>query len=258
MDPNDPYAPRTPDPYARPAPRPAPDVEPWPADDAEPELAEPPLELGAHMLADAPKKGHDFERGMSRVPPLTIGLIVLLTAVFVWELAVGALNDEQALLRAGALNRAAVLRGEVWRIPMSTLLHGNFDHLLSNCLGLFLMGLAVEHAFGATAAGTIYVAAGLIGAAFCVAFEGHTTVGASGAIFGWWGAAIAFYYRHRQRLLTRDARVGFVLLIWAAWTILSGFLSPQISNFSHLGGLLAGAATAWFLPTRIAELRTTA
>lgn len=249
----DPYG--RPDPYARPVPPPNDAADDDGEDDVYEAEDEAPLELGEHMLADAPRKGLDFERGMSRMPPVTIGLIVLLTIVFVWEVAVGALQSEEKLLRAGALQRKAVLAGEYWRIPTSTLLHGSADHLLGNCLGLYLMGLAVEHAFGSLAAGGIYAAAGVIGAGFCVAFEGHTTVGASGAIFGWWGAAIAFYARFRTRLLTRDTRVGFVLVLWAGWTILTGFLNPQISNFSHLGGLLAGAAIAWFCPVRIAELR---
>lgn len=248
----DPYG--RPDPFARPVPS-RDDSADDDADDVYDAEVEAPLELGDHMLADPPRKGLDFERGMSRLPPVTIGLIVLLSLVFFWEVAVGALQSEEKLLRAGALQRKAVLAGEYWRIPTSTLLHASTEHLLGNCLGLYLMGLAVEHAFGSLAAGGIYAAAGVVGAILCIVCEGGTTVGASGAIFGWWGAAIAFYARYRTRLLTRDTRVGFVLLLWAGWTILTGFLNPQISNFSHLGGLLAGAAIAWFCPVRIAELR---
>lgn len=256
MDSLDPYAPRTTDPYGSRAPprvdaRPQAD-EPDDVDDELPD--EPPLELSADMLAAPRERRLDFERAMSRFPPLSIGLIVLLFVVFGWELAVGALQDEASIMRAGALERAAVLRGEVWRIPISMHLHGSPDHLIGNCVGLFLMGLAVEHAFGWVAAGLMYAAAGIAGALLSMAFEGGPTVGASGAIFGWWGAAIVFYYRYRRRLLTRDARVGFVLLVWAGWTILSGFLDPHISNFSHLGGLAAGAAVAAFFPTRLTEL----
>jgi rhomboid protease GluP len=260
VDPYDPYASRQPDPYGDPLRR---TVDGGTDDefdeyDDEPESAEEEaLELTADMLAAPREKRFDFERGMARFPPLTVGLVLLLFAVFGWELATGALRNEQAIIRAGALERNRVLQGELWRIPASIHLHGSADHLLGNCLGLFLMGLAVEHAFGLMGAGLLYAVAGVAGAVLCMAFEGGPTVGASGAIFGWWGAAIAFYFRYRRRLLTRDVRVGFVLFLWAGWTILTGFLSPHVSNFSHLGGLAAGMAVAYLLPTRLVELHPT-
>lgn len=262
MDPLDPYASRGLDPYGRPRSQP----NPTPQDDAtdeslEDEATEPsddePLEFSDDMLAEpARQRSFDFERGMSRVPPFTIALIVLLTIVFVWELGSGALRDKESIMRAGALEKNAVVqRGEWWRIPASMHLHGSFEHLLGNCFGLFLLGLAVEHAYGLRAAVAMYFLAGTAGALASLVMEGGPTVGASGAIFGWWGAAVVFYYRYQGRLLARDKRVGFVLLIWAGWAIFTGFLNPQISNFSHLGGFLAGAMLALLTPTRILELR---
>jgi rhomboid protease GluP len=224
--------------------------EPADPSDDDPEV----LEFSADMLAPTPRKGVDFERGMSHLPPLSVTLICLLGLVFAWELTSGALNDKASLIRAGALERQAVLDGQVWRLFTSTLLHGSVDHLVGNCVALFLVGMAVEHAFGSGGAAAIYFCSGIAGACMSVVAETGPTVGASGAIFGWWGAAIVFFYRHRQRLLTRDVRVGSVLLIWAAWTIASGFLNPQISNFSHLGGLVMGASLAMVLPSRLPEL----
>lgn len=263
MEPHDPYASRSPDPYGRPRPvSPNPAVPPSPF--APPvglphphSQEEAPLELTDDMLAEpAPQLGVDFERGMSRSPPFTIFMIVLLTVMFAWELGSGALKDEAAIMRAGALEKKAVLeQGEWWRIPTSMHLHGGLDHLIGNCLGLFLLGLAMEHAFGFWSAALIYFVAGVAGALASIALEGGPTVGASGAIFGWCGATIVFYFRYRSKLMARDTRVGGVLLIWAGWTILTGFLSPQVSNFSHLGGFLAGAAIAFLTPTRLDELR---
>ncbi|MGC3970323.1 MAG: rhomboid family intramembrane serine protease [Pirellulales bacterium] len=203
-------------------------------------LEDEPLELTADMLAPAPRrKRYDFERDMSRLPPLTIFIAAVLVLAFAWQLAVGALADRNAIMRAGASERNAVLRGEIWRIPASMHLHGSFNHLVGNCVGLFVMGLAVEHAFGFFFASVIYFVAGVVGALLCIAFEGGPTVGASGAIFGWWGATVVFLYRYREQIQMRDVRVAFVLLVWAGWTILTGLLSPSVSNFSHIGGFLA-------------------
>lgn len=262
MEPHDPYASPGSDPYGRPRPTPRPNSfgpssvpESDSTDDAE--FEEAPLELSADMLAEPVRKRRfDFERGMSRIPAFTIVMIVVLTIVFVMELGSGALKDKAAIMKAGALEKKAVLdQGEWWRIPASMHLHGGFDHLLGNCFGLFLLGLVMEHAFGIGPAAAIYFIAGTAGALASIALEGGPTVGASGAIFGWCGAAVVFYFRYRSKLMERDTRVGGVLLIWAGWTILTGFLSPEISNFSHLGGFLGGAAIAWFIPTRIVELR---
>ena len=103
----------------------------------------------------------------------------------------------------------------------------------------------------------MYFAAGFAGAIASLMFEGGPTVGASGAIFGWWGAAVVFYFRHQKQLMLRDTRVGFVLLVWAGWTIVTGLLNPHISNASHLGGFLAGATIALLTPTRLPELKRT-
>lgn len=226
--------------------------------DDEDESEEEALELTADMLAAKPRRGFDFERDMRSLPPLSTVLVIVLTVVFGWELASGALKNEAAIMRAGALERAAVLRGEWWRIPTSMHLHGDGGHLIGNCVGLFILGMAVEHAFGLWPAAILYFLSGAAGAVLSIMFEGGPTVGASGAIFGWLGAALAFYFRYRQRLISRDVRVGVVLLVWAGWSFFSGLLNPQISNFSHLGGLLAGFATAMLLPTRITALKASA
>jgi membrane associated rhomboid family serine protease len=69
-------------------------------------------------------------------------------------------------------------------------------------------------------------------------------VGASGAIFGLQGAAIVLFRLHRDRLLVRDRRVGFVLLVWAIYTIAGGLMQPFIDNGAHIGGALGGALIA--------------
>jgi hypothetical protein len=70
--------------------------------------------------------------------------------------------------------------------------------------------------------------------------------------------------RERERLLVRDRRVGFVLLIWAIYTIAGGLTDPFIDNGAHIGGALGGALIASRLhpvvlsplpPERAASLR---
>jgi rhomboid protease GluP len=50
--------------------------------------------------------------------------------------------------------------------------------------------------------------------------------------------------RERDRLLVRDRRVGFVLLIWAVYSIAGGLTETFIDNGAHIGGALGGALVA--------------
>src|SRR3989449_5946808 len=90
----------------------------------------------------------DLERGMRTAPPLILLLIAANVALFAWELAAGALASRESIVEAGALVRDRVLAGEWWRLESATFLHAGWDHLIGNCLVLYVVGMACEHAFG--------------------------------------------------------------------------------------------------------------
>lgn len=201
-------------------------------------MSEQPLPITPDMLLS---RRRDFERHLSRRPPLTLGLIAALVVVFAGEVARGALTSTAAIVEAGALLRAAVAEGEAWRLATATFLHGGLGHLAGNLLALYILGMVCEHAFGARQFAVLYVLSGLTGSALSVMTTPGPAVGASGAIFGLQGAAIVLFRRHRHRLLVRDRRVGAVLLAWAIFTIAGGLASPLIDNGAHVGGFLGGA-----------------
>jgi hypothetical protein len=58
-------------------------------------------------------------------------------------------------------------------------------------------------------------------------------------------AVVAFHYRNQNRFYVRDKRIGLVLAIWAGYQIVTGFASPMVDNFAHLGGLLGGVVLTW-------------
>ena len=92
----------------------------------------------------------DFERRMRRIPPATVGILVVLIVVFAFEVATGALDSRQGVIRAGALTRAGVLAGEWWRLVSAMVLHGSVSHLVGNAIALLVLGMMCEHAFGRT------------------------------------------------------------------------------------------------------------
>ncbi len=231
------------------------------------ESREEPILITPDMLVarGRPADGRiDFERGMRRLPPLVMILILANIAVFGWEVSQGSFADRKALieagvslahgrsiLEAGALVRERVLDGEWWRVITAMFLHGGAAHLIGNMVALFVVGMACEHAFGAGRTAVVYLGSGIAGAALSMAAGPGPSVGASGAIFGVLAAVVVVLYRHQHRFYLRDKRIGVVLALWAGWQILTGFLSPFIDNFAHLGGLAGGAVAALLLSPRL-------
>jgi rhomboid protease GluP len=215
-----------------------------------------PLVIREDMLAaeEAPAARIDFEQEMPYLPRVTIYLILANVAVFVWAVAGGALANAEALIEAGALQQQRVMQGEVWRLLSAIFLHASGRHLLFNCIVLFIVGMALEHAFGWKRSALIYLAAGLCGSLLSVSLHPGPSVGASGAIFGVTGCVIVFFYKYHRQVMLRDKRIGFVLLIWALYEIGSGMASPFVDNYAHVGGFLGGALVGLVLrPTLLSK-----
>jgi rhomboid protease GluP len=204
-------------------------------------FAEQPLRITPDMLLS---RRVDLERRMGRVPPVTLATLVLLAVIFVGELRLGALDSKESIIAMGALARDRVVAGEYWRLLTAPWLHGGAEHLIGNGIALYILGMVCEAAFGPVQFVVLYVLSGLAGSLVSIALTPGPSVGASGAIFGLQGAAIVLLRRERERLLVRDRRVGFVLLIWAIYTIAGGLTSPFIDNGAHIGGALGGALIA--------------
>ncbi len=186
----------------------------------------------------------DFERRMRRLPLVTVVILVVLVVIFLAEVRVGALASREAIVAMGALARERVAAGEYWRLLTAPWLHGGVDHLVGNGIALFILGMLCEAAFGRVQFVLLYVLSGLAGSVVSLAVSVGPSVGASGAIFGLQGAAIMLFRLHRDRLLVRDRRVGFVLLVWAIYSIAGGLMQPFIDNGAHIGGAVGGALIA--------------
>jgi rhomboid protease GluP len=200
------------------------------------------------MLAD---KRIDFERGMRYGQPLTLTLILALIVVFVWQIASGALTDLASITASGALMRDRVLAGETWRLLSAAFLHGGPDHLIGNCISLYILGMACEHALGARGMAVVFLSSALGGSALSMALSPGPSVGASGAIFGLMSALVLILHRQRDKIFVRDKRIGVVVAVWAGYTLLLGALSPMVDNGAHLGGFIAGALVAGLVPMRL-------
>jgi len=146
---------------------------------------EKPIVITSDMLAPGTDPRVDFERGMRIAPPLVLALITANVALFAWELAIGALASRDSIVEAGALVRDRVLAGEWWRLESATFLHAGWDHLLGNCLVLYVVGMACEHAFGFVRTAIVYFTSGLAGSSPPPCRPGRRSVHRARSS-GWW------------------------------------------------------------------------
>jgi rhomboid protease GluP len=190
---------------------------------------------------------------MRRLPPLTLWLAAVLVLVFLVQVSADGLDSVEAIVAMGALDADAIYAGQYWRLVSAIFLHGGVDHLLSNTVALFILGMVCEHAYGRAQFIVLYLVAGVAGSILSLLSGAGPSVGASGAIFGLAGAAIVLFRRHRDRLLMRDRRIGVVLLVWVIYSIAAGIATPYIDNGAHIGGAVGGALFARRLHPSVLE-----
>ncbi len=135
---------------------------------------------------------------------------------------------------------------EPWRFLTTAFLHSGLMHLAFNMLALYWMGQYLEPLMGAMRYIGLYVLSALGGTTFVLAWVlvsptsfNTVTVGASGAVFGLFGAIFVL-----QKAVGADTRSILVLL---GINLVYGFLVPGISWQGHVGGLLVGVVVAWLL-----------
>jgi membrane associated rhomboid family serine protease len=150
----------------------------------------------------------------------------------------GALFDNWALFGGRALLEGhlygGVAGGDWWRLITSAFLHASLIHIAFNMLALWWLGAPVELALGRVRYISLYLVAGLAGAAGAlVADPNALTVGASGAIFGLLGAGVVLEWQ-----ATGSPFGNYLILIVINLAI--SFAVPNISVGGHIGGLIGG------------------
>jgi rhomboid protease GluP len=169
---------------------------------------------------------------------LTRILIAANVLVFLWELSTGDTGDARVLINDGGLYGPLVTAGEWWRIGTAAFLHAGWLHIATNMFALYQVGTFVELLYGRTRMAIIYVLA-IVGSGIAVVWFSYDapTVGASGAIFGLFGALTAAGLRLGKpgRDLVQQS-AGIIIL-----NLILGFTVFRfVSNAAHIGGLIAG------------------
>lgn len=174
-------------------------------------------------------------------------LIALNIAVYIYTSAVGGdfLNTNiDMLLQYGQVNGLVIYSGHYYQLFTSMFIHADIAHIIGNMLFLFIFGLRCEEMFSLPEYISIYFLGGLTGNLLSLLLLPLETisVGASGAIFAMFGAAVIYARRSFRQSIIGALIYAFFLL----------FLSSGVgvNNFAHIGGLVAGLLIGYVLATR--------
>lgn len=170
-------------------------------------------------------------------PVVTYAIIAVTAVAWLIGLIPGAGDMVQNALLFWAPSLYPDLTGtfEPWRLFTAALVHSGFWHIGLNMLALWMIGRSLEPLLGRGRFLTLYLLSAL-GGSVAVALLSFTTpvVGASGAIFGLFGALIVI----GRHIGANIAGIAIILAVNLAIGFIPGF---NVSWQAHVGGLVVGA-----------------
>ncbi len=229
--------------------------------------------VGYHCPTCVSEARREFRKGPgrriavanARSTSVTVLILGAIVAMYVVEVVVGGPGslfggpNSNQLVRLGGSVAAwptptgvvGIAEGQYWRLFTSMFLHAGLIHLAFNAYALWIFGRVMEEEFGRVRFSLLYVLTGLFGGAVSYAFvtfdvlaNGQVVipavaVGASGAIFGIFGAFVAFNWRRRHTpVAAARLRMAVTLILINA---LIGFSSGGAIDWrAHAGGFVAG------------------
>lgn len=206
-------------------------------------------------------------------PFITIGIITLNSAIYIWGLLIPADLQKVAYAYGAIPHNLMTFTGNQPIPPAATIfssmfLHGGLLHVAGNMLYLWIFGDNIEDSLGHFRFLIFYLSAGVVAAYANAAVEAASyipMIGASGAVSGVLGAYLLLFPRSRVHTLVffgfflQVVRIpaSFVIGFWAVIQFLNGLLAKGILHqggiawFAHIGGFLFGLITTkLWLPDR--------
>ena len=178
---------------------------------------------------------------------MTYAFITTNCLVYIYTLFLGGNTNIGILVNMGGLVPRKVLAGEWWRTIAANFLHYGWLHLITNMIGLYIIGRYFESKFGKLNFLIIYVLSGIGSMVFFTLLssnfsqEEQILVGASAAVMGLIGAIFFLsiknfiFFKSRQSLFQLQA-----ILLIIIFQFFVDYLHPNISFLSHFLGLSIG------------------
>ena len=147
--------------------------------------------------------------------------------------------NEDVLLWLGQDN-AFVMSGGYWQLFTSMFVHVNLLHLFGNMVFLLIFGIRAEDLFSTEEFFAIYFASGLLGGLLTLLMAPFiVSAGASGAIFGIFGAVVIYLRKTFGESIIGALIFSFFLLMLST--------SAGVNIIAHFGGLVAGLIIGYAL-----------
>ncbi|MBR7742557.1 rhomboid family intramembrane serine protease [Phycicoccus sp. BSK3Z-2] len=179
-------------------------------------------------------------------PVVSFTLIGMCVVVYLFQQVMPGLTGDISFV-------PALGESQPWRFLTSAFAHGPIFHIAFNMYALFLMGQYLEPMLGRARYIALYLLSAVGGSVVYLLLSGPSStyaeavagqgvgwwtpaVGASGAVFGLFGAYLVL-----QRRLNRSAAGMYVII---GINAVIGFVYPNIAWQAHLGGFVVGAACA--------------
>lgn len=178
-------------------------------------------------------------KGTHFITSILINLNILIFLLMVFS-GIDILSPRGSeLLQWGANRRHETVSGEWWRLVTSMFLHGGAMHLFLNISGLVIAAIFIEPLLGRKKSLVLYILSGIFGSLASIVWYPNTlSVGASGAIFGLYGAILgllltnSFPKSGKHGIFIMIGIYVFVNLLWG--------LTGGIDNAAHIGGVVSG------------------
>ena len=181
-----------------------------------------------------------------KTPIITYSLVIINILVFLSMYIFGnGSTDINTLVNFGAIYSPLIKVGEYYRLLFAGFIHIGVIHLFVNMYSLLAIGTRLESLIGKWKFLIVYLVSLIIGNLMSMLFIGNSiSAGASGALFGLFGALLYFGYHYRVYLGSMMASQVIPILIinFSLPFFLSG-----IDLAAHIGGFVAGLLTLWAL-----------
>lgn len=144
------------------------------------------------------------------------------------------------LLHLFGQSNSLVMSGWYWQMFTSLFIHANLLHLLGNCFFLLIFGIRVEELLGTKLYCIVYFGSGLVGSLLTLLMGPYiVSVGASGAIFGLFGAG-TMYIRTGLKQSVMSA------LIYSFFLFMLN-IGAGVNLLAHFGGLVTGLILGYMI-----------
>lgn len=188
--------------------------------------------------------GGQMHFGFPSITPMVKILLLTNIAVFIVQLMTHGLINDYFAVQGGAFYAI-----QIWRFLTFQFLHGGFNHILFNMLGLYILGSVLERSWGSNRFLVFYLVCGAVGGVvyslatiFNILPTNGSLVGASGGILGLMVACAILFPQFQVFIYFFPVPIRLACLIFTGMYVVNVLSNGHNAggDLCHLGGMATG------------------